>query len=162
DAMSELNIALSLSENSVDVHMQIAMMLQSKGDFEGAIEHLKFCLEDNMEDQDALYELAFCYDVLDRHEESIEFYLQYIDSDPYSYAAWYNLGNAYHKLELYEMAIDAYDYAILIKENFASAYFNKGNALVNIDRFKDRKSTRLNSSHVKISYAVFCLKKKIS
>src|SRR5690606_41402856 len=27
-------------------------------------------------------------------------------------------------------------------------------------RFLDRKSTRLNSSHVKISYAVFCLKKK--
>src|SRR5690349_3385323 len=26
---------------------------------------------------------------------------------------------------------------------------------------KDRKSTRLNSSHVEISYAVFCLKKKI-
>src|SRR5690606_42004067 len=30
-----------------------------------------------------------------------------------------------------------------------------------IDReAQDRKSTRLNSSHVKISYAVFCLKKK--
>src|SRR5690606_42024113 len=27
-------------------------------------------------------------------------------------------------------------------------------------RVPDRKSTRLNSSHVKISYAVFCLKKK--
>src|SRR5690606_40484233 len=27
-------------------------------------------------------------------------------------------------------------------------------------RAGDRKSTRLNSSHVKISYAVFCLKKK--
>src|SRR5690606_40480605 len=27
-------------------------------------------------------------------------------------------------------------------------------------RCQDRKSTRLNSSHVKISYAVFCLKKK--
>src|SRR5207302_10936466 len=26
---------------------------------------------------------------------------------------------------------------------------------------EDRKSTRLNSSHVKISYAVFCLKKQI-
>src|SRR5436305_3600787 len=26
--------------------------------------------------------------------------------------------------------------------------------------FQDRKSTRLNSSHVRISYAVFCLKKK--
>src|SRR5690606_41332499 len=29
-------------------------------------------------------------------------------------------------------------------------------------RRRDRKSTRLNSSHVKISYAVFCLKKKNS
>src|SRR3712207_8265854 len=28
-------------------------------------------------------------------------------------------------------------------------------------RRKDRKSTRLNSSHANISYAVFCLKKKI-
>src|SRR2546430_11185212 len=28
--------------------------------------------------------------------------------------------------------------------------------------FKDRKSTRLNSSHSQISYAAFCLKKKIS
>src|SRR5690606_39926558 len=27
--------------------------------------------------------------------------------------------------------------------------------------YPDRKSTRLNSSHVKISYAVFCLKKQI-
>src|SRR5690554_7132811 len=29
-----------------------------------------------------------------------------------------------------------------------------------IDFLADRKSTRLNSSHVRISYAVFCLKKK--
>src|SRR5207302_10008630 len=29
-----------------------------------------------------------------------------------------------------------------------------------VRRREDRKSTRLNSSHVKISYAVFCLKKK--
>src|SRR5207253_4867338 len=28
------------------------------------------------------------------------------------------------------------------------------------ERFRDRKSTRLNSSHVAISYAVVCLKKK--
>src|SRR5688500_19755124 len=29
-----------------------------------------------------------------------------------------------------------------------------------IERIQDRKSTRLNSSHLVISYAVFCLKKK--
>src|SRR2546430_9617857 len=31
-----------------------------------------------------------------------------------------------------------------------------------LEQFKDRKSTRLNSSHSQISYAVFCLKKKIN
>src|SRR5438477_5543301 len=30
------------------------------------------------------------------------------------------------------------------------------------ERRRDRKSTRLNSSHMSISYAVFCLKKKIT
>src|SRR5690606_40019075 len=33
-------------------------------------------------------------------------------------------------------------------------------AVANFIYERDRKSTRLNSSHVKISYAVFCLKKK--
>src|SRR5690606_41473121 len=44
------------------------------------------------------------------------------------------------------------------------ADFKSGLVLVAIDlgtvNKQDRKSTRLNSSHVKISYAVFCLKKK--
>src|SRR5690625_6148672 len=35
-------------------------------------------------------------------------------------------------------------------------YLRKGISMV----YQDRKSTRLNSSHVAISYAVFCLKKK--
>src|SRR5690625_6226030 len=32
--------------------------------------------------------------------------------------------------------------------------------LITTEKIRDRKSTRLNSSHVAISYAVFCLKKK--
>src|SRR6201746_2885805 len=32
-------------------------------------------------------------------------------------------------------------------------------AIAALCRFEDRKSTRLNSSHMSISYAVFCLKK---
>src|SRR5947209_10087541 len=34
-------------------------------------------------------------------------------------------------------------------------------AFVRLSSSQDRKSTRLNSSHANISYAVFCLKKKI-
>src|SRR3712207_6976960 len=36
----------------------------------------------------------------------------------------------------------------------------RGPGLVALDLGEDRKSTRLNSSHANISYAVFCLKKK--
>src|SRR5205807_5538778 len=37
---------------------------------------------------------------------------------------------------------------------------SKGSELTNKPSLIDRKSTRLNSSHLVISYAVFCLKKK--
>src|SRR5438876_4935989 len=40
------------------------------------------------------------------------------------------------------------------------AVTNSRNTVYSIKRFIDRKSTRLNSSHPSISYAVFCLKKK--
>src|SRR3712207_7646816 len=35
-----------------------------------------------------------------------------------------------------------------------------GQQIGDVERLRDRKSTRLNSSHANISYAVFCLKKK--
>src|SRR5699024_11464985 len=38
--------------------------------------------------------------------------------------------------------------------------FQKYSEANKFERLIDRKSTRLNSSHVSISYAVFCLKKK--
>src|SRR5690625_6103457 len=40
------------------------------------------------------------------------------------------------------------------------SYFETAEGLIDLLKEEDRKSTRLNSSHVAISYAVFCLKKK--
>src|SRR5437868_7890135 len=48
--------------------------------------------------------------------------------------------------------------AISLKSHHGAAQ-NLGGGTADKDR-PDRKSTRLNSSHVSISYAVFCLKKK--
>src|SRR5438477_8016137 len=42
----------------------------------------------------------------------------------------------------------------------AAVTLNRGRAVHYACRPEDRKSTRLNSSHMSISYAVFCLKKK--
>src|SRR3712207_8370859 len=39
-------------------------------------------------------------------------------------------------------------------------FLKKQNVIFHRIIFQDRKSTRLNSSHANISYAVFCLKKK--
>src|SRR5690554_7148959 len=40
------------------------------------------------------------------------------------------------------------------------SWFGRNPAKLDVTVRLDRKSTRLNSSHVRISYAVFCLKKK--
>src|SRR5437870_6016781 len=64
-----------------------------------------------------------------------------------------------------------FDYATIATRLRELAFLNKALTITLKDErkgqqkeetffYKDRKSTRLNSSHVAISYAVFCLKKK--
>src|SRR5690606_41047850 len=50
--------------------------------------------------------------------------------------------------------------AIALFQCFADGGVAHAQAFTQRTGRQDRKSTRLNSSHVKISYAVFCLKKK--
>src|SRR5690606_40281080 len=47
-----------------------------------------------------------------------------------------------------------------LRVTVARHVLDRNGFLAGSDADRDRKSTRLNSSHVKISYAVFCLKKK--
>src|SRR3989442_8690896 len=49
----------------------------------------------------------------------------------------------------------------LVREHDRPRLLVHGEVAVAHQAGEDRKSTRLNSSHVRISYAVFCLKKKI-
>src|SRR5690606_41348226 len=55
------------------------------------------------------------------------------------------------------LSVDAGSSSATIFPVAGQVFVNDGTAVA---RYADRKSTRLNSSHVKISYAVFCLKKK--
>src|SRR5207302_3633841 len=61
--------------------------------------------------------------------------------------------------------LDAAAVLLIELEGLTEAVEEQAEAIVEVckasgARTVDRKSTRLNSSHVKISYAVFCLKKK--
>src|SRR5205814_8411209 len=59
------------------------------------------------------------------------------------FAAWFGLKLAMQTTPAFEYAVDHYKITMPL-----------------IGPIRDRKSTRLNSSHLGISYAVFCLKKK--
>src|SRR5580658_2802649 len=57
-----------------------------------------------------------------------------------------------------------FPYTTLFRSSFSGPMFREITSVFReqkmLDRTSDRKSTRLNSSHLVISYAVFCLKKK--
>src|SRR2546427_1660698 len=56
-----------------------------------------------------------------------------------------------------------FDFGLLLGFFFFCSFFSTSDFGLGYSlRLRDRKSTRLNSSHSQISYAVFCLKKKIS
>src|SRR5699024_12260675 len=56
---------------------------------------------------------------------------------------------------VYVLFLTLVNRTVLIQLEERKYYYNQ-----TLERKTDRKSTRLNSSHVSISYAVFCLKRK--
>src|SRR5699024_11673201 len=65
----------------------------------------------------------------------------------------------------WKLEIPSSDFPPLKIRRIISAMYRTWNNRMRIEKYnpvhtRDRKSTRLNSSHVSISYAVFCLKKK--
>src|SRR5690625_5849256 len=86
----------------------------------------------------------------------------------YDYIQQSLIDQLHHHIDL--ITLDA-EYTEKVKLTLACPVSMKDQFLFHIEKFKhllesfevmetDRKSTRLNSSHVAISYAVFCLKKK--
>src|SRR5438067_7507645 len=65
-----------------------------------------------------------------------------------------------HNIELYRGLECARLRHVLVRHEQNAGFAADGYARVSGSVAADRKSTRLNSSHVSISYAVFCLKKK--
>src|SRR5690554_7677109 len=68
-----------------------------------------------------------------------------------------NIRKALKSEELKVYLLILFSAIILIAINTLTLY---NNIFTSLRYSADRKSTRLNSSHVRISYAVFCLKKK--
>jgi tetratricopeptide (TPR) repeat protein len=94
-------------------------------------------LEDDLNNEEALYKICFWTDFTGRNEESIRLHQHIIDEYPYNELAWFNLAAAYQGIKLYEKAIDAYQYAITIDEKFDFAYRNMGDAYIRLRKYKE-------------------------
>ncbi len=138
DAISLYEEILSFADDEKDdIYYNIGLAYQSLEEYDKAIESYKKSIEENINHEGSLYELAFCLDIAGQLEGSLSYYRKFIDEDPYSAAAWYNLGIVCNKLEKFDEAIEAYGYALAIDDTFASAHFNMGNSLMNLEKYKE-------------------------
>ena len=85
----------------------LVLLYQTHGKYHEAIDYYKQAIETNINHESALYELAYCLDVTDKLEDSLAYYQEFIDRDPYSSYAWYNLGIVFNKLMRFDEAVNA-------------------------------------------------------
>ena len=136
-AIKQLYVALKLTNDFVDVNALLGMEFLFVENFNKAIEHFTECINIDIEDYAALYNIIYCYDMLDEHDKAINFLNQYIDENPYSEIAWHQLGRQYITKEKLQYAIRAFDYAILIDELFIGAYIEKAKALEEEKKYEE-------------------------
>ena len=106
-------------------------------DIKKAKENFIQCLAHDEEDQSALYNVIYCFDYLNEHEEAVTFLKEFIDQKPYSEIAWHQLGREYYALKNYKKSVWAFDYATLIDEDFVGAYLEKGKALEKLKKHEE-------------------------
>jgi len=136
-ALLEEAVIVFEGEDKIELLFELADVYDDYEDFEKVFNCLRLILEQEPNNEEALYKICFWTDYTGRNEESIELHHKIIDDFPYSHLAWFNLGTAYMGLKLYEKAIDAYSYAIAIDEKFDYAYRNLGDAFLRLKKYRD-------------------------
>lgn len=139
EAVVLLEEALNLFEGDekIELLFELADVYDDYESFDKVFDCLKWILELEPANEEALYKICFWTDYTGRNAESIELHQKIINEFPYSELAWFNLGAAYQGIKLYEKAIDAYKYAIVIDEKFDYAYRNIGDAYIRLRKYKD-------------------------
>lgn len=138
-AVELLENALQLfdGQERIELLFELADVYDDYEEFDKIFDCLKLILEQEPNNEEALYKICFWTDFTGRNEESIRLHQQIIEEFPYSELAWFNLAAAYQGLKLYEKAIDAYKYAVAIDEKFDYAYRNMGDAYIRLRKYKD-------------------------
>jgi tetratricopeptide (TPR) repeat protein len=133
----EQALTLFTGEERISLLFELADVYDDYQEFEKVFDCLKLILEQEPNNEEALYKICFWTDFTGRNEESIKLHQKIIDEYPYNDLAWFNLAAAYQGIKLYEKALDAYHYAVAINEKFDYAYRNMGDAYIRLKKYKE-------------------------
>ena len=136
-AVELLKVALKYTDDYADVYNLIGMEYLFMDNFELAKLNFVKCLEEDLEDQSALYNVVYCFEFLDQNQDAIVFLNQYIDKNPYSEIAWHQVGRLHYSEKEYKSAIRAFDYATLIDDEFLGAFMEKAKAFERLKKHKE-------------------------
>ena len=136
-AVELLKIALKYTDDYADVYNLIGMEHLFMDNLEMAKESFIKCLEEDLEDQSALYNVVYCFEFLDQNQDAISYLQNYIDKNPYSEIAWHQLGRLHYGVKEYESAIRAFDYATLIDDEFLGAFMEKAKAYERLKKYAE-------------------------
>ncbi len=137
-AVEHYRRALDLADEDHDnIYLDLAFEYENLEEFEQAIACLQQAVEINPENEAALYELAYAYDLAEANEAAVVFFRRFTNEHPYSFVGWYNLGNALFALDRPEESTEALDLALAIDERFTSAYFSKARNLVTLGKYPE-------------------------
>ncbi|MEC4005394.1 tetratricopeptide repeat protein [Flavobacterium sp. SUN052] len=136
-AVELLQQALEYTEDYADVYNLIGMEYLFMDSLENAKENFIKCLEQDIEDQSALYNVVYCFEFLDQNAQAIEYLIKYIDKNPYSEIAWHQVGRLHYGLKQYEEAVRAFEYSTYIDDEFIGAFMEQGKALERLKRYED-------------------------
>ena len=136
-AVELLKTALKYTDDYADVYNLIGMEYLFMDNLEMAKENFIKCLEEDLEDQSALYNVVYCFEFLDQNQEAIAYLNKYIDKNPYSEIAWHQLGRLHYGVKEYENAIRAFEYATLIDDEFLGAFMEKAKAYERLKKYEE-------------------------
>lgn len=136
-AIDSLNTALLFANDEADILSMLGMEYLFLDDFDTARFNFAKCLDVEYDDYSSLYNVIYCYEMMDQHLEAIDYLKKYIDIKPYSEIAWHQLGRQYFSMENFNEALIAFDYAILIDEYFIGAHLEKAKTLEELQDYKE-------------------------
>ena len=135
-AVELLQTALKYTDDFADVYNLIGMEYLFMDNLELAKDNFMKCLEEDTEDQAALYNVVYCFEFLDQNEDAIAYLTKYIDKNPYSEIAWHQIGRLNYGLKRYEDALRAFEFATLIDDEFLGAFMEKAKALERLKKYE--------------------------